>query len=166
MVFTIDGRPFTTVEKLPKFDKWAMGIQAGATSPLDTFTAGYDPGFSSGGYIGYNFSPNFSLAGMLGYNGFKPDPGSAADDIHWWNISVNIKSHIPVRPFRLYINAGTGIYISNSGALEQGFNVGAGLSYSFTSRWAVDLGADYHRILIEGFDTTFFLTYARLVCRF
>ncbi|NIM10864.1 MAG: outer membrane beta-barrel protein [Candidatus Aminicenantes bacterium] len=166
LVFSIDGKPLTVVDKIPRFNRWAFGIYAGAGIPIDILNVNYDPGFSSGGYIGYYFSPSFSLVGLLGYNGFKAVSASAAGDMYWWNISCNIKSEILTRPFRLYVNAGPGIYIPKTGSLEQGFNVGAGVSYSLASRWALELGTDYHRIFTKGFDNTFFLTHARLIYRF
>lgn len=166
LVFSIDGKTLTIVDKIPRFNKWALGVYAGVGIPINTFAANYDPGFSSGGHIGYYFSPSFSVVGLLGYNVFKTGSASAAGDMHWWNISCNIKSEILTRPFRLYMNAGPGIYIPKTGSLEQGFNVGAGVSYSLASRWSLELGTDYHRIFTKGFDTVFFLTHARLTYRF
>jgi hypothetical protein len=166
LVFSIDGKTLTAVEKIPRFNKWALGVYTGVGIPIRTFAANYDPGFCSGGHIGYYFSPSFSIVGLVGYNVFKAGSVLAANDMHWWNISCNIKSEILTRPFRFFVNAGPGIYIPKTGSLEQGFNAGAGISYLFASRWSLELGTDYHRIFTKGFDTAFFLTHARLIYRF
>jgi hypothetical protein len=101
---------------------------------------------------------------MLGYNDFKSQ-SSSAGDTRWWNISANLKSEIIKNPFGVYINAGAGIYIPKTGEPEQGFNFGAGAAYSLKSNYTVELGADFHLVNTIGINSSFLVTYARLVYR-
>ncbi len=165
LVFFIDGKTFTTVEKIPGFKKRSLGIYAGTGIPTYSFNRTHNPGINLGCHIGYRLAPQFSLVGLAGYNRFGSG-SSVTDDTLWWNISGNLKSEIVKDPFRVYINVGPGIYISKTGALKRGFNVGAGTAYSLTSKYIIEIGADFHRVYIEGLDPSFLVTYARLVYRF
>ena len=165
LVLFIDGDTFTTVEKIPGFKKRSWGLYAGTGIPSYSFDRAHNPGISIGCHVGYRFAPQFSLIGLVGYNHFG-SVSSAADNTLWWNISGNLKSEIVKNPFRIYVNVGPGIYISKTGAVKRGFNVGAGAAYSLTSGYIIEIGADFHRVYIEGIDPHFLVTYARLVYRF
>jgi len=163
--FFIDGKPFTTVEKIPRFKRGRLGISLGGAFPAYSFGRSYNPGIHLGCYTGYRLTPQFSFQGMVGYNRFASN-SSLRGDTEWWNISANLKSEIVKNPLRLYVNVGPGIYVSESGALKRGFNFGAGAAYSFSSNWDIELGADFHHVFTRGIDPNFFLTYARMVYRF
>ncbi len=165
LVFFIDGKTFSTVEKIPGFKKRSLGIYAGTGFPTYSFNRTHNPGINLGCHIGYHFAPQFSLIGLVGYNRFGSS-SSLTDETLWWNISGNLKSEIVKNPFRVYINVGPGIYISKTGDLKRGFNVGAGAAYSLTSKYIIEVGADFHRVYIKGLDPNFLVTYARLVYRF
>jgi hypothetical protein len=165
LVFFIDGKTFTTVEKIPGFKKRSLGIYAGTGIPTYSFNRTHNPAINLGCHLGFRFAPQFSLIGLVGYNRFGSS-SSVMDDTLWWNISGNLKSEIVKDPFRIYVNVGPGIYISKTGALKKGFNVGAGAAYSLTSKYIMEIGADFHRVYIKGLDPSFLVTYARLVYRF
>ena len=165
LVFFIDGKTFATVEKIPGFKKRSLGIYAGTGIPSYSFDQTHNPGINIGCHIGYRFAPQFSLIGLVGYNPFGSGSPETEDTL-WWNISGNLKSEIVTDPFRVYINVGPGIYISKTGDIKRGFNIGAGAAYSLTSRYIIEIGADFHRVYIEGLDPNFLVTYARLVYRF
>jgi hypothetical protein len=165
LVFFIDGKTFTTVEKIPGFKKRSLGIYAGIGIPTYSFNRTHNPAINIGCHIGYRIAPQFSLIGLVGYNRFGSGSPETEDTL-WWNISGNLKSEIVKDPFRVYINVGPGIYISKTGAVKRGFNVGAGAAYSLTSKYIIEIGADFHRVYIEGIDPHFLVTYARLVYRF
>jgi hypothetical protein len=164
LVFTIDGKPFTIAAKIPGFKKWSLGIYAGTGIPIYSFKRNHNPGINFGCNVLYHLAPKFSLAGFLGYNDFK-SRSSSTGDTRWWNISANLKSEIMKNPFRVYVNAGAGIYIPKTGDMKQGFNFGAGAAYSLKSNYAIELGADFHLVNTIGINSSFLVTYARLVYR-
>lgn len=162
MVLMMDGKPFTAVEKIPGFRKWSLGIHGGAGFPISFFKHHHNAGIHFSGNIGYRLTPTFSLVGLLGYNYFSSSSSLSRDSL-WWNISANLRSEIAKNPLRFYINAGAGIYISKSGALTSGVNVGTGAAYSLKSNYIIELGMDFHLVNRLGNDSTFFVTHAGLV---
>lgn len=163
--FTIDGKPFTTVKKIPGFKKWFSGIHVGTGIPIRSFDEDYNPGIGFGGNIGYRLAPKFSLVLLLGHNSFTADAPDN-DDIYFWNISANLRSEIVKNPLRVFVNAGAGIYFPNSGPAKRGVNVGAGAAYALKADWIIEAGADFHLVNSVGTDPNFMVTYARLVYRF
>ena len=168
LAFTIDGKPFTTVEKIPGFKKRSLGVYAGVGIPAYSFSMGRGIDINSGCYFGYQLSTQFSLVGMVGYNRFRSDSSSNNDmEMKWWNISGNLQSEVVKVPFRIYLNVGPGIYISGSGILTPGFNFGVGAAYSLKADLGIDLGINFHHLLTKGVpDPNFLVTYARLLYHF
>lgn len=163
--FIIDGKPFTTVKKIPGFKKWFSGIHVGTGIPIRSFDEDYNPGIGFGCNIGYRPVPKFSLVLLLGYNSFSADsPGN--DNIHLWSISANLRSEIVKNPFRVFVNAGAGIYFPESGSAKRGVNIGAGAAYSLKTDWILEVGANFHLVNSIGTDPNFMVTYAGLVYRF
>jgi hypothetical protein len=166
LVFFINGKTFTTVDKIPGFKKWSLGIHAGGSIPAPALSRNWSPGIHLGCNVGYRLSPQFSLVGLLGYDHFRLKSSSPLSGQRlWWNISGNLKSEIVKNPFRVYFNTGFGIYISETGIVKPGINCGAGTAYSLKSNWVIELGADFHRVYTKTLDPNFFVTYARLVYR-
>lgn len=162
LALMIDGKPFTTKEKIPGFRKWSLGIHAGVGFPISSFSRYHNPNIHLSGNIGYRLTPTFSLVGLLGYNYFSSGSSLIHDSL-WWNISVNARSEIAKNPLRFYINAGAGVYISKSGALTSGVNVGTGAAFSWKSNYIIELGTDFHLVNTLGNDSTFLATHAGLV---
>jgi hypothetical protein len=156
----LDGTPFYTVTKLPRFHRWFAGIRGGLGVPLGSFTWNHDPGITFGGHLGYRLAPQFSLVSTLGYSRFNA-ASPQFNDLGWWNLSLNLRSEIRTTPVNFYFEAGPGIYIHESGTFQNGINAGGGVSYSFNS-WGIDLGLDYHHILKKGTNTEYMLYYIRL----
>jgi len=173
LVFTIDGQPFTTVEKIPGFKKRSLGIYVGVGIPTYSFSRGRGIDINSGCHFGYQLSTSnqFSLVGMVGYNHFSPDSSSndpnKETEKQWWNISANLQSEVLKIPFRIYVNTGPGIYISGSGVFTPGFNFGVGAAYSLKADWGIELGANFHYLFTKGVpDPNFLVTYVRLLYHF
>jgi hypothetical protein len=168
LVFTIDGKFFTTVAKIPGFKKRSLGIYAGVGIPAYSFSKGRNIDINPGCHLGYQLSPQFSLVGMVGYNHFRSDSSSNEDmEMQWWNISANLQSEVVKVPFRIYVDVGPGIYISGSGVFTPGFNFGIGAAYSLKADWGIELGANFHHLFTKGvLDPNFLVTYARLVYHF
>ena len=164
MVLMIDGKPFTTLEKIPGFRKWSLGIHTGAGFPISSFKQRHNAGIHFSGNIGYRLTPTFSVVGLLGYNYFSSGSSLSRDSL-WWNVSVNLRSEIVKNPLRFYINAGAGIYISKSGALTSGVNIGTGAAYSLKSNYIIEFGTDFHLVNTLGNDSTFLATHAGVVYR-
>jgi Mg-chelatase subunit ChlD len=166
-VFTVDGKPVNIVEKIPRFNKWLFGLHAGVGIPDNFYRLYHGAGISLGCNAGYRLSPQFSIVGMLGYNRFRSRSGSSVyGERLWWNTSINLKSEILKDPFRVYFNAGFGLYITESGDVKRGSNAGVGAAYSLKPDWVLECGADLHRVYLKGVDTDFLVTYVRLVHRF
>lgn len=168
LIFTIDGKLFTTVEKIPGFKKRSLGIYVGVGIPVYSFSKGRGIDIIPGCHFGYQLSTQFSLKGMVGYNHFRSDSSSNDDmEMQWWNISANLQSEVVKVPFRIYVDVGPGIYISGSGVLKPGFNFGLGAAYSLKADWGIELGANFHHLFTKGVpDPNFLVTYARLVYHF
>lgn len=173
LVFTIDGQLFTTVEKIPGFKKRSLGVYAGVGIPTYSFSRGRGIDISSGCHLGYQLSTSnqFSLVGMVGRNRFRSasssnDPNKEMEKL-WWNISANLQSEVLKIPFRIYVDAGPGIYISGSGVFTPGFNFGLGAAYSLKADWGIELGVDFHHLFSKGVpDPNFLVTYVRLLYHF
>jgi len=163
--FIIDGKPFTTVKKIPDFKKWSSGIHVGTGIPIRSFDEDFNPAIGFGCNIGYRPAPNFSLVLMLGYNSFSADSPDN-EDIYLWNISANLRSEIVKSPFRVFVNAGAGIYFPKSRSAKRGVNIGAGAAYSLKADWIIEMGANFHLVNSIGTDPNFMVTYAGLVYRF
>jgi Mg-chelatase subunit ChlD len=163
--FAVDGETVTTVEKIPGFRRWSLGLYAGIAIPVYSTAWNYDPGFSLGGKIGYRLAPQFSLVGLVGRHRLTAgNPWTNAAG--WWNISLNLRSEIVRNPLVVYVNVGPGIYFPTSGDTRQGFNAGAGASYSFSPGWGLEIGTDFHRVFAAGPDPNFFVLHAMMVYRF
>jgi hypothetical protein len=163
--YTFDGEPFAVVEKVPGFRKWFAGFQIGGGFPVRSFDEDYNVGIGLGGSLGFRLSPNFSAVVLLGYNSFTAG-FAGGENTSFLDISFNLRSEMVKYPVNVFINAGAGIYFPRSGSVERGVNVGAGVSYSWKTDWAIELGGDFHLINSVGTDPNFFVTYARLVHRF
>ncbi|HLP60334.1 MAG TPA: vWA domain-containing protein [Candidatus Deferrimicrobium sp.] len=164
LVLMIDGKPFTEIKKIPGFKKWSLGIHGGAGFPISNTKRRHMAGINFCGNIGYRLTPTFSLVGLVGYNYFSSSSSLSGDGL-WWNISTNLRSEIVKNPLRFYINAGAGLYISKSGVLKSGVNVGTGAAYSWRSNYSIELGADFHLVDSLGNDSTFLVTHAGVVYR-
>ncbi|HLP48273.1 MAG TPA: choice-of-anchor X domain-containing protein, partial [Candidatus Kapabacteria bacterium] len=164
LVLMIDGKPFTEIKKIPGFKKWSLGIHGGVGFPISNSKRRHSAGINYCGNIGYRLTPTFSLVGLVGYNYFSSS-SSLSSDGRWWNISANLRSEIVKNPLRFYINAGAGLYISKSGVLKSGVNVGTGAAYSWRSNYSIELGADFHLVDSLGNDSTFLVTHAGLIYR-
>lgn len=168
LVFSIDGKLFTTVEKIPGFKKRSLGVFGGAGIPAYSFGKGRGIDINFGCHFGFQLSNQFSLKGMVGYNRFRSASSSNDDmEMEWWNISANLQSEVVKVPFRIFVNVGPGIYVSGSGVLTPGFNFGVGAAYSLKTDWGIDLGVNFYHLYTKGIpDPNFLVTYASLVYHF
>jgi hypothetical protein len=168
LAFFIDGKPFTTVEKIPGFKKRSLGVYGGLGLPAYSFSKDRGIDINFGCHFGYQLAAQFSLKGMVGYNRFRSNSSSNDDmEMEWWNISANLQSEVVKVPFRIFVNVGPGIYVSGSGVLTPGFNFGVGAAYSLKTDWGIDLGVNFHHLFTKGVpDPNFLVTYARLVYHF
>jgi Mg-chelatase subunit ChlD len=168
LVIDVDGKTFTTVEKLPTLGKWSISLLGGYTFPVGNFNTNYKSSYMFGLNLNYHFTPQWSLVGFLGYNHFKA-AHPVIPNTHWWNVSANLKYAFTTNlfyPFRPYVNGGAGIYIPENGNVKPGVNLGWGLNFSFNANWSAELAADYHHVFASGSPTGFFVTIAGLIYRF
>lgn len=118
---------------------------------------------------GYHFTPQLSAVAFLGYNHFTPKSEAAAYrliNIHWKNLSANLKWELSTKPLRPYVIGGFGFYISDAGPTKPGFNVGVGIDQRLNQRMVFEVGIDYHHILTSWTDPIFYTGHIGLIFRF
>jgi hypothetical protein len=159
----VDGKKFTTVEKLPSYGKWSASIHSGIAVPIGSFADNFDPGLNVLLDLDYHFSPKLSLVGFFGYNTFGSK--TAGDDNNYWlNFSANMKYRLIKGALSPYLQVGPGYYLPKEGDSGFGANLGLGINYDYRSFITLELGADYH--IVFGKDTQFLHSHAGVIFRF
>jgi len=167
MVIDIDGKPFTSVEKLPlsSLYKWGLSIHTGVTFPIKDLRKVYKGSYMFAADMSYHFSPQLSAVALVGFNHFKAKPKlEGFGNTYWWNLSANLKLELSTAPLRPYVNGGFGIYIPKIGPAKPGYNVGAGFDKTLNPPNLVfELGANYHHILAKEVDPQFYTFHAGFI---
>ncbi len=144
--------------------RYSFSLHAGTTVPTGSYANIFDPGLNILLDLDYHFTSIFSLVAFFGYNDFKSKI-AGVDDNYWLNLSLNARYTRPWGgPWSLYVGAGPGLYIPETGDNEPGANVGFGLDYDYSSRVQFELGVDYHTIFDP--DIQFVHSHAGVIFRF
>jgi hypothetical protein len=125
--------------------KFAVFVDAGAAVPHGDFSAFFDPGFSLNAGLEYMITSQFSAEGTFGYHRFSTFFGGHTN---LFQLSGNGKFYLVdsssnVRPF---INGGVGAYVSNSGTVHFGGNIGGGVLYEATPRFGIQGSYNFHAV--------------------
>ncbi len=120
--------------------------------PLGSFAKDYNPGASVSADLEYFFNPNFSLVAFAGYHAF---PSNVVDDESYTNVSLNARRYFPVPLWTGFIQAGPGLYRSESGTTEAGANAGLGLSFKLYPKLSLELSPDLHYIFTRDLRRSF-----------
>jgi len=144
--------------------RWTISVHSGAAVPTGAFANDFDPGFNVLLDADYHFSPQLSVVAFFGYNDFKSKT-AGIDDNYWLNLSANVRYYrLLSGPWSVYIGAGPGLYIPQTGDSEFGANAGPGLNYEYNPRIAFEMGVDYHTIFDP--DIQFVHGHAGVIFRF
>lgn len=168
IVVKIDGVEMVHKPKIilgaGKPHKFSASLHTGVAAPTGSYANLFDPGLNVLLDLDYHFSPNLSLVGLFGYNDFKSKI-AGVDDNYWLNLSLNARYTRPLSgPWSLYVGAGPGLYIPETGDNEPGANVGFGLDYNYSPRVQFELGVDYHTIFDP--DIQFVHSHAGVIFKF
>jgi len=107
----------------------------------------------------------------FGYNEFKwahLGLNESNKKFYWWNVNPTIRLIFGKSNLKPFISAGPGIYFPKEGSARLGVKGGLGFDYQISDRFMLEIGADYHYILLKdniiwGNSTDFFHTHAGVV---
>ncbi len=88
----------------------------------------------------------------FGYNEFKwahLGLNESNKKFYWWNVNPTIRLIFGKSNLKPFISAGPGIYFPKEGSARLGFKGGLGLDYQINDRFMLEIGADYHYILLK-----------------
>lgn len=123
--------------------KFAVFGDVGVNVPHGDLNIFFDPGISVNAGVEYMITSQFSAVGTLGYNGFSRFFGGHTS---LYQVSGNGKFYLvdessKVRPF---VNGGVGAYVTDSGTVNFGGNVGGGVLYEATPHFGVQGSYNFH----------------------
>ncbi len=128
-------------------------LHAGAAVPLGTLNLATDPGPTINADVIFPITPKLGVDLRGGYS--RLNGSGLANDVHVWDLSVNLKV-IPVlsTPYP-FVNGGLGIYHVSPNHLEAGFNVGVGVGLPISPRVDLEATGNYHRTFTGPADAEF-----------
>lgn len=146
----IGGVNLTTERGLHKYQ---ISLHGGLAFPVGTMAEYYSTGWCLYGDLAYNLSPKVSVISLFGLNSFGETTASSnKSDKTIFNFNIDAQYRkLLLNPLSIYTRAGVGFYLTTNNGSKPGINAGAGLIYHFNNSLALNLGADYHRIL-KGLD--------------
>lgn len=138
-----------------EFKRWGLSLHAGASIPHSDFGDLRKTGPNFGVDLEYRFNKYFSLEGIYTFHRFGGErlgpfgPGNVFIDIPDLNlhqISVNGKIYGGTSPVRPFFNLGGGAYKFDPGEFRGGVNLGGGLQYDVTPKFAVEGAYNFHSV--------------------
>ncbi len=145
--------------------KFSLSFHAGKTFPIGSYNDLYDGDIMFGFDLGYRLKPQWSLVGFLGYNKFK-SAISGVGGTYWVNLSANLKYEFNTGTTRPFVNFGPGLYLSKSGSVKTGLNLGGGVDVYLSPSLTAETAADYHHIFVTGKDVAFITAHVGFIYRF
>lgn len=133
----------------PPKSKFAVFLHGGANFPHGDFGNVFDPGFSFNAGLEYAATDYFSLEGIFGYHRFRGQTFGAVSvsDLDLFQFSGNGKFYLaPPGSVRPWVNFGVGAYKFKSGPTRFGGNVGAGLQFNLTQKFALEGAYNFHAV--------------------
>lgn len=129
--------------------KFAVFFHGGVNFPHGNFGNIFDPGFSFNGGLEYAATNYFSLEGIFGYHRFRGRTFGSVSvaDLNVFQFSGNGKFYlVPPGSVRPWVNFGIGAYKFESGPTRFGGNVGAGLQFKLTPKFALEGAYNLHAV--------------------
>jgi hypothetical protein len=128
-------------------DRLLASFHVGSAHPLGRFSDRVDANIHVRADVGYHLTDRFRLELLAGLSQFTAETAAGFQHPRWINASVNGQFLFPLPTgTSFFLQGGPGVYWPKSGASEFGFNLGLGFQLPITSRYRLELGADYHRI--------------------
>ncbi|MFQ5676483.1 MAG: hypothetical protein ACE5G1_11340, partial [bacterium] len=148
-----------------RFRPGALTFRLGPSIPLGASSTSYDPMIHFSVDFNRQINRNWAWLVNSGFAQFSGQGGTS--DLTYWNISANARWLPIVTPeYRMFINAGVGIYIPDEGSSNAGVNIGAGLQIPLSTMLDLEFGGDYKDIVKSGGDFRFSNIYVGLAVRF
>jgi len=166
VVISVDGKKITdtNISKLPggpgpvtggPMSKFAIFLHFGAAFPHSNFSNVFDPGFSFNGGLEYAVTDYFSVEGIFGAHHFE-NSFVGGNNLDVFQFSGNGKVYLAapgsVRP---WFNFGVGAYKFDPGSTRFGGNVGTGLQFNITPRFALEAAYNFHAVSSTGTGTKY-----------
>jgi opacity protein-like surface antigen len=168
ITIVVDGRTIkdTTLSNLPgggtggsggggPMTKFAVFLHFGAAFPHGNFNNVFDPGFSFNGGLEYAVTDYFSVEGIFGAHRFE-NSFVGGNNVDLFQFSGNGKFYLSapgtVRP---WFNFGVGAYKFDPGSTRFGGNVGTGLQFNLTQKFALEAAYNFHAVSTTGTSTRF-----------
>ncbi len=166
--FVFDEQPITDN---PKADNWrfylnAISLHFGSAIPTGSFENLYNSGMHASIDYYRQISKYWAINVFAGYSSFKGKSGNTNQD--YFNISTNVRWYPAVlTSFRFFLNSGGGYYLADKNTDSgPGINVGTGINIPISSRIDLEIGVDYHNIIIDPDNITFIRPYGGILIRF
>ncbi len=128
--------------------RFLASFHVGSTHPLGDLSDVSDANIHVRADLGYHLTDRVRLQSMVGLSQLTAETAAGIEHPYWINASVNAQVLFPLPTgTAFYLQAGPGIYWPKSGSSDPGFNLGLGFQLPIpSSRYRLELGADYHRI--------------------
>src|SRR5262249_20790734 len=131
----------------------SISLRAGASVP--------DGAFKQLSDVGANFAVGFEARGnsvasaevIFGYHRFLS--ANLGPDLGLFQFSGNLKVYTPGAAVRFFANAGPGAYKFDPGGTDFGGNVGGGIQFNVSSRFAVEGAYNLHVVNTPGSSSKF-----------
>lgn len=162
IVIVVDGRTIrdtplsglpgggTTVTPGGPTTKFAVFLHFGAAFPHGNFSNVYDPGFSFNGGLEYAVTDYFSVEGIFGAHRFE-NSLVGGNNLDLFQFSGNGKFYLsPPGTVRPWFNFGVGAYKFDPGSTRFGGNVGTGLQFNLTPKFALEAAYNFHAVSTTG----------------
>lgn len=123
-------------------------FHVGSTHPLGDLSDVSDANIHVRADLGYSLTDRFRLQTLVGLSQLTAETAAGIEHPRWINASVNGQFLFPLPSgTAFYLQGGPGIYWPKSGSGDLGFNLGLGFQLPIpSSRYRLELGADYHRV--------------------
>ncbi|HEY6190255.1 MAG TPA: outer membrane beta-barrel protein [Pyrinomonadaceae bacterium] len=168
IVIVVDGRTIrdtplsglpggggTTVTPGGPTTKFAVFFHFGAAFPHGNFNNAFDPGFSFNGGLEYAVTDYFSVEGIFGAHHFE-NSLIGGNNVDLFQFSGNGKFYLtPPGSVRPWVNFGIGAYKFDPGSTRFGGNVGTGLQFNLTPKFALEAAYNFHAVSTTGASTTY-----------
>jgi hypothetical protein len=165
--FVFDRRNITND---PIGDNWrfrpkVFTLRIGPSIPIGSSSDVFGPRM----HVSVDFSSQINRNWAWLFNGgFSKFSGEGSTkDLTYWNISANSR-WLPVvnSDYRIYVNAGGGLYIPDEGSSNAGFNIGAGMQIPLSTMIDFEVGGNYNNVIRAGNDFRFANFFGGLAIRF
>jgi hypothetical protein len=125
-----------------------FSFHVGSAHPLRDSSAADANIYVQGDAVLFQLSDNLELKAMLGLAQLTAETAAGIEHPRWIHASLDAQLLFPTASgLDRYLQAGPGLYRSKSGNYDAGLNLGLGARIPLQIPFALEFGADYHRVL-------------------